>query len=182
MIATSLLVKRRLLERQTTRADVVHSATLAIACLINYWLITHILVHSHSVSRSDNLLGGMWAVIATVVVYRSSYQQSVTAALSRTAATSLSFALCLIYLLILPFNPWGLALLIGIGTLVLMLIGRPDDIVTTAITTAVVMVVAALSPRRVGTADPARIRHCRRDRVGLAASWTGLRLTVRHQR
>jgi hypothetical protein len=35
----------------------------------------------------------MWAVIATVFVYRSSYQQSVTAALSRTAATSLRFDL-----------------------------------------------------------------------------------------
>jgi uncharacterized membrane protein YccC len=39
-----------------------------------------------------------------------------------------------------------MALLIGIGALVAMLTGRQDAVVTTGITTAVVMVVAALSP------------------------------------
>ena len=39
------------------------------------------------------------AVIATVFVCRFSYHQSATAAVSRVAATSVSFALCLIYLL-----------------------------------------------------------------------------------
>jgi uncharacterized membrane protein YccC len=66
--------------------------------------------------------------------------------LTRAAATLLSFGLCLIYLLILPFHPLGLAALIGVGTVLLMLIDRGDDVATTAITTAVVMVVAAVSP------------------------------------
>jgi hypothetical protein len=39
-----------------------------------------------------------------------------------------------------------MAALIGIGTVAIVLIGRRDDIVTTGITTAVVMVVAAMSP------------------------------------
>jgi uncharacterized membrane protein YccC len=39
-----------------------------------------------------------------------------------------------------------MAALIGIGTLAMALLGRRDDIVTTGITTAVVMVVAAMSP------------------------------------
>ena len=38
------------------------------------------------------------------------------------------------------------ATLLGIGTIVMMLLGRRDEIITTAITTAVVMVVAAISP------------------------------------
>jgi len=88
----------------------------------------------------------MWAVIATVFVYRTTYQEDVAAALSRAAATGLSFALCLIYLLILPFSPVGLVVLIGVGTLILTVIGRSGDTVTAGITTAVVMVVAGLTP------------------------------------
>jgi uncharacterized membrane protein YccC len=39
-----------------------------------------------------------------------------------------------------------MAVLIGIGTVAMALLGRRDDIVTAGITTAVVMVVAAMSP------------------------------------
>jgi uncharacterized membrane protein YgaE (UPF0421/DUF939 family) len=88
----------------------------------------------------------MWAVIATIFVYRVSSRESHGAALTRMSATLLSFVLCLVYLLLAPFHPWGLALLIGIGALVFSLLGRVDDVVTCSITTAVVMVVAALSP------------------------------------
>jgi multisubunit Na+/H+ antiporter MnhB subunit len=39
-----------------------------------------------------------------------------------------------------------MAALIGVGAIAMSLLGRPDDIITTGITTAVVMVVAAISP------------------------------------
>ena len=86
---------------------------MAIACLVTYWVTVHGLARIDSVSRSDDVLGGIWAVIATVFVYRTSYDGSATAALSRMAATLLSFSLCLIYLLILPVTPVGLAAMIG---------------------------------------------------------------------
>jgi uncharacterized membrane protein YgaE (UPF0421/DUF939 family) len=129
-----------------TRLVLLHGLTLSVLCVISYALITHTLAHVFSVSRDDDLLGGMWAVVATIFVYRYSYEESVGAALSRLAATSLSFALCLIYLLFFPFNLWGMAALIGVGAVVMPLLGRRDDIITTGITTAVVMVVAAISP------------------------------------
>lgn len=80
-------------------------------------------------------------------VFRDAYQESVTTAVLRVTATLISFALCLVYLAFLPFHPWGMALLIGIGAIIAMLAGQKDAVVTTGITTAVVMVVAALSPR-----------------------------------
>jgi uncharacterized membrane protein YgaE (UPF0421/DUF939 family) len=125
---------------------VLHGIALSILCVISYWLITHLLAHVFPVSRDDDLLGGMWAVVATVFVYRYSYEQSTGAALSRMAATSLSFALCFIYLLFFPSEVWGMAALIGIGAVAMSVLDRPDDIITTGITTAVVMVVAAISP------------------------------------
>jgi hypothetical protein len=153
---------------------VVRGAVLAISCAISYWLITRILANTYSVSRDDDLLGGMWAVAATIFVYRYSHAESVRAALSRMAATSISFALCLAYLLIFPFHLWGMAVLIGIGAIVVTIMGRPDDTITTGITIAVVMVVAALSPhdawrqpilRLVDTAVGVA--------VGVAAAWLG---------
>jgi uncharacterized membrane protein YccC len=41
----------------------------------------------------------------------------------------------------------GMAVLLAIGAMVMVLLGRRDDIVTTGITTAVVMVVAAMNPQ-----------------------------------
>jgi len=128
------------------RNTVFRAMMLAISCVISFWLITHILVSVYSISRDDDLLGGMWAVAATIFVYRHTYAQSAGAALSRMTATVVSFGLCFVYLLILPFHVWGMAGLIAIGAIVLEMIGRVDDIVTTSITTAVVMVVAAIGP------------------------------------
>lgn len=132
---------------QDRKPDVLaYGFTLSVLCVVSYWLITHFLVHVFSVSRDDDLLGGMWAVVATVFVYRYSYHESVGAAVSRILATALSFGLCFVYLLFFPFHVWGMAVLIGLGAVAMRLLGRPDDIITTGITTAVVMVAAAISP------------------------------------
>ena len=56
--------------RAKVRAAVADSAVLAIACLITFWLTTHLLSRVYAVSHDDDLLGGMWAVIATVFVFR----------------------------------------------------------------------------------------------------------------
>jgi uncharacterized membrane protein YgaE (UPF0421/DUF939 family) len=124
--------------------DVVYALNMAIACFITYWIMTHSL--SRFVDGPSDFLGGMWAVAATVFVYRETRLRSLSAGFARLIATCVSFALCLLYLLLFPFTPVGMAVLIGIGTMVMALLGRRDDIVTVAITTVVVMVVAAMSP------------------------------------
>src|SRR6202167_2619871 len=127
------------------RTAVVECAVLAVACLIAWWLVTSALSRVYSLSRDDDLLGGMWAVLATIFVLRDSFGKSVAAAVSRMSATSVSFVLCLIYLAFLPFHAWALAVLVGASALAVMLLGRPAGAVTAGITTAVVMVVAAVS-------------------------------------
>jgi uncharacterized membrane protein YccC len=136
----------RHLSRGEIRDAAVDCGVLAAACLITYWLATSILAHVYLLSRDDELIGGLWAVIATVFVLRDSYQRSMTAAVTRMAATAVSFALCLIYLIFLPSGIWAMAALIGLSALAVTLIGRPGDALTAAITTAVIMGVAALSP------------------------------------
>jgi uncharacterized membrane protein YccC len=155
-----------------TRHLFLHGLTLSILCVISYSLITHMF----SVSRDDDLLGGMWAVVATIFVYRYDYQQSVDAALSRAGATSLSFILCFIYLLFFPFHLWGMALLIGVGAVAMSLLDRPGDVITTGITTAVVMVVAAISPDHAWKQPILRVMDTMVGvAVGLVGAWMSLK-------
>ena len=124
--------------------DVAYALNMAIACVISYWVMTHAL--SHVIGRNDDLLGGMWAAVATVFVFRSAREESLSAGAARLIATLVSIALCLAYLWFLPFTVAGFGALIAMGTLIMMLFDRRGDIVTTGITTAVVMVAAAISP------------------------------------
>ena len=155
---------------------VADSCLLAVSCLITYWLATTILALA-AVSKADNALGGMWAVIATVFVLRHSYRKSLAATLSRMAATLVSFVLCLAYLLYLPLHAGALAALIGLGSLAVTLIGRPGDAVTAAITTAVILVVAELSPNDAWHQPILRFADTVVGvAVGVAAAWAGLRV------
>ena len=165
-----------LAKRRTLTVAAGHSVGLGISSLITYLLVTHVLAPIHSISKASDLLGGMWAVIATLFVYRESHRESVGAALTRASATLLSFVICLVYLLIFSFHPLGLAVLIGLGTFLLMAVGHDELVITTAITTAVLMVVAAVSPhdawqqpilRGVDTA------------VGIAVGWAASSIALR---
>lgn len=124
----------------------LRGSVLGLASLASYLLVTDALGGVGSIAKPDDQLGGMWAVISTIFVFRLGHGEGMAAALSRTSATALSFVLCLAYLLVLPFSPLGLAVLIGLGTLILILLGRETDIITAAITTTVVMVVAGIAP------------------------------------
>jgi uncharacterized membrane protein YccC len=171
---------RRIFATSGSSEALVHGVALGLACLVSYEVTIHLLRGVHSVARSDGLLGGMWAVIATVFVYRDSQTESSAAAISRMAATAVSLALCLVYLLIAPSHPWALAVLIALGTILVTLAGRPADAVTTGITIAVVMVVAELEPRNAWEQPILRFADTVVGvLVGLATAWLVLRATHR---
>jgi uncharacterized membrane protein YccC len=117
---------------------------MALACLISYTVMTKLL--NVAVEGHSDLIGGMWAAVSTAFVFRDSRQHSLSAGVGRLFATSVSFALCLPYLWFLPANTAGMSILLAGGTLVMVLLDRREDIITTAVTTIVVMAVAVLSP------------------------------------
>jgi uncharacterized membrane protein YccC len=88
----------------------------------------------------------VWAAVSTAFVFRDSRQHSLSAGAGRLIATCVSFALCLPYLRLVPPNVVGLAILLAVGTLAMVLLNRREDIITTAVTTIVIMVVALESP------------------------------------
>ena len=130
--------------KKLTTWGVFYAVNMGIACALSYAIITQLLVRL--VDEPTKLLGGMWAVVATVFVFRES-ASSLSAGIERLFATCVSFALCLVYLLIFPVTGPGIAVVICLGTMVMLFLGREDDVITTGITTAVVLIVAAISPQ-----------------------------------
>jgi uncharacterized membrane protein YccC len=130
--------------KKVASLEVAYALVMAVACAISYLVTSRLL--GPFIDRGDSLLGGMWAAIATAFVFRETREGSVAAGISRLIATSVSFALCSIYLALFPVNTMGIGLLIGAGTIVMQLLRRPGDIMTTAITTIVLTVVAAIDP------------------------------------
>ena len=124
--------------------DMTYAIDMAVASAVTYCLMT--LVVPLLANRPVDPVGVLWAVISTVFVFRDTRAHSLSAGISRLAPTCVSLALCLPYLLLFPADPLAMIVLIAIGTLVMMLLGRRDDIGLTAITTVVVLIVAAGKP------------------------------------
>ncbi len=164
--------------RVKLRTAVLDSVILAAACAVTYLLVTRGVTRIYTRSHADDLIGALWAVLATIFVCRDTQQESVKAAVSRLAATAVSAALCLIYLSFLPFAVWALAVLVGASVLAVTLIGRPGDAITAAITTAVILVATEVSPQHAWQQPILRLADTVVGAaVGLAAATAGLRLS-----
>jgi uncharacterized membrane protein YccC len=123
--------------------DIAYAVDMALACLVTYWIM--VTIHSRfSFGTSSEVVGTLWAIVSTVYVFRDTRAKSVSASIGRVVATVVSFALCFAYLLLFPFTPTGLVAVLAGGTLIMMVLGRRDEIGLTGVTTAVVMLVAAV--------------------------------------
>jgi len=129
---------------RVTGRDVLYVIGMSLACLVAYSIMTGVL--NPMVARDDDLLGGMWAAVAAAFVFRDTGHNSLSAGVSRLVATSVSIAICFIYLRLFPPQLFALPLLLAVGCLAVMFLGRREEIITTGITTIVVMVVAIISP------------------------------------
>jgi uncharacterized membrane protein YccC len=152
--------------------DVVYAVDMAIACLVTYWVMVFLL--SHLVGLPTTSVGVLWAVISTVFVYKDTRAHSLSAGISRLIATLASFALCLIYPWLLPVTTIGMAALIAIGALLMMLIDRRDETGLTAITIAVIMIIAASDPQDAWRQPLLRLADTIVGiAVGVACKWAG---------
>ena len=159
-----------------TKIAIIHGVTLAASCAITTGL-------SHTFSAAPSPFLGTtnsWEACGRPLQHYFCLSVELRTkrwtALSRMTATAVSFALCLIYLLMFPFHLWGMAVLIGIGTVTMSLIGRPDDMVKAGITTAVVMVIHGISPRQAWIQPVLRLVDTIVGvGVGVVAAWLSLR-------
>jgi hypothetical protein len=156
------------------RRALLDAVILATGSAATYLLVTDVLSRLYFISKTDDLIGALWAVISFIVVNRGSYRSSVVAGVSRMVGTSVSFLLCLLYLAFLPFHVWALAVLVGAGGLVVTLAGRPQDAGIAAIATTVIMVVAAVNPHDAWKQPILRLADTAIGvAIGVATAWIG---------
>lgn len=130
--------------RPVAAADVVSSLLLGVSCAVSYLVLTLVvgpLLYEPSASVE---IGGMWAVAATVFVFRASLTDALADARVRLGATLLSLVVCFVYLLLFPVTAVGIGVVLAVGSLAAVAIGRPQDASLTGITSIVVLVVADL--------------------------------------
>jgi uncharacterized membrane protein YccC len=123
---------------------IVYAVGMAVACLIAYWIALN--AFASGFPKPSETIGAMWAAIAAAFVFRDSRTEALSAGIARLRATFVSFVLCQIYLSFFPPTAVGMAVIIGTGTLILTALRWRQDIITTAITTIVVVVLAQLDP------------------------------------
>jgi len=133
---------RQLIKPQAS--DITYAIGLALACLVSFWIMTHLL--NPLVGHDDEVLGGMWAGVAAAFVFRDTRGAAVSASIGRLIATAVSCVLCLALMMLVRPNALGMALILAVGTLLLIALNLRDTIITMAITTVVVMAVAIISP------------------------------------
>ena len=150
--------------------DVAYGLALALASVMAYEassVITPLFLHAPA-----DAVDKLWAVISAVFVFRDTRANSLSVGTSRLIATFVSFLLCLIYLSYLPAHPLGMTALIAIGTPIMMLLERRSDVGLTAITTAVVMIVATSKPESAWQQPCLRLMDTTTGiAVGIACKW-----------
>jgi uncharacterized membrane protein YccC len=163
------------------RHDVVSSLVLGIACSVTYLALVAAVGPALSETTESAEIGAMWAVVATIFVYRAHLADALDDARTRLAATALSLVVCLAYLLVLPVNPVGVGVVIGLGSLLALALGRPQDAALTGITSVVVLVVADLGEPSSEWAQPLlrMLDTVAGIAVGLVAAAAVARLTTR---
>jgi uncharacterized membrane protein YccC len=163
-----------------TRATLIYSVALGLSALGCYWFALHVVNPIHTVTPTGDTIGALWAAISTVFVYRHSYDESASAALTRISGTAVSFVLCLIYLVLFPFHLWAIAVLIAIGAFVLAAAGRPQDTMPASLATLVVLVIASIDRHNAWQQPILRfLDTVVGAAIGLAAVWLSVRLVAR---
>jgi uncharacterized membrane protein YccC len=109
------------------------------AYLVGYYFTG--LFHGRSSS-----IGGLWSLIAAIVVLQATSRDTWKSAVSRVLGTFIGAMLGGFYLYFLPFSPIGMAVSIGLTVLLCQAFNVPDHGRLAAITVALIMVLSSGNP------------------------------------
>ncbi len=116
---------------------------IALASFVSYLLGFYFTDLFHAESAS---IGGLWAAISSIVVLQASRHDTWSSALLRVIGTAIGAVISAAYLIVLPFNPFGIAVSIFVAVLLCHAIRVPDHARLAASTVAVVIVTASIHP------------------------------------
>jgi uncharacterized membrane protein YccC len=125
--------------RDALRIAVLNFLVCLFAYLGGYYLTT-------ALHLPGSALGGLWALISGIVVLQATRRETWASAWLRVLGTLVGAAISGVYLTLLPVNPLGMAVAIGVTVLLCQFIGIPDHARLAALTVAVIMVISSLHP------------------------------------
>jgi uncharacterized membrane protein YccC len=124
----------------------VHIAVqYALVSLLAYVIASYATVSLQGTADLASI-GALWAMISGIVVMQETRKSTLNSAWLRILGSLAGAIISAIYLLVFPFNPVGMAILIGITVLLCQGIGIPGHARLAALTVAVVLVVSGLNP------------------------------------
>ena len=91
-------------------------------------------------------IGAMWAMISGIVVMQETRKSTLDTAWMRIVGSLAGAVISALYLLVFPFSPLGMAVLIGITVLICGLLGIPGHARLAALTVGAVMVILWVDP------------------------------------
>lgn len=130
---------------ETIRNAIIISIQFTLVSLLSY-LIAVFISSAIEGDSPSSLIGGLWAVISGIVVTQATLVDTKSSALLRILGSFIGAVFSALYLLVLPVNPLGVAILIGITVFICQAISIPSHGRLAAITVAVVMIVSAVNP------------------------------------
>jgi len=116
---------------------------IALVCLAAYlggFYFTHMF---HGATAA---IGGLWALISGMVVLQATRRDTLASAWPQVLGTFIGAVISAVYLSLLPFNPFGMAAVIGVVMLLCHVLSIPDQARLASSTVAMIMVLSTLHP------------------------------------
>jgi uncharacterized membrane protein YgaE (UPF0421/DUF939 family) len=116
---------------------------IAIVCLTTYLGGSYFTYLFHGASAA---IGGLWSLISGMVVLQATRRDTLASAWLQVLGTFIGAVISAAYLSFLPFNPFGMAIVIGLVMLICQVLGIPNHARLASSTVAMIMVVSTLHP------------------------------------
>jgi uncharacterized membrane protein YccC len=115
----------------------------AIVALTSYAAGVKFTTFFHS---SSARIGAVWCVVAGIVVLQASRHETMKASILRLVGTFVGAFVGAIYLLLFPYNIWGMSIAVGVTVLLSQILHVPDNGRLAAITVVIVLAFSAALP------------------------------------
>ena len=115
----------------------------ALVCLVAFVIGSSVTAFFNDTTA---VTGGMWSAISGLLVLQTTTQATGQAGIQRILGSFIGAIVAVLYLVVLPFSPIGLAVTVAITYLVCQLLRIPQHGRIGAITATIIMVLAALNP------------------------------------
>ena len=99
-----------------------------------------------AVDHSSPAIDGLWAVIAAILVFQTSFEETIKSAQIRIFSSLIGSVIASVYLSIFSFSVLGLGICTFLGIIICYVFHVPDRVRITSVSIAVIMLISSVNP------------------------------------